>query len=117
MSSRHLLFSDCEALARAVGQRDALPEIQNILAQFNGLEEINDLAETAPSKRILNLFPTYEKLLDGNRAAEKIGLGKIQSMCPHFKIGCSSWWRMHANSKGTELLLGDHESRTGRIGS
>ena len=80
-----LLFSDCEAFARAVGQPGALPELRRILAQFNGPEEINDSEETAPSKRIHDLIPTYNKLLDGNRAAEKIGLEEIQSKCPHFQ--------------------------------
>ena len=79
-----MLFSDCDKLANAVGVPSAAPGLQSILEQFTGPEEINDAPETAPSKRILNLFPRYDKLLHGNRAVEMIGLERIRHECPHF---------------------------------
>ena len=82
-----MLFSDCDAFANAVGRPDVLSDLQSILEQFSCPEKINDSPQTAPSKRILNLIPNYNKLLDGNRAVDMIGLQKIRSMCPHF----ASW--------------------------
>jgi hypothetical protein len=40
--------------------------------------------ETAPSKRIANLFTGYEKPLFGALAAMEIGLETIRQECPHF---------------------------------
>ena len=79
-----MLFSDCDAFANAVGRPNVIPALRSILEQFSCPENINDSPETAPSKRILNLIPSYNKLLDGNRAVSMIGLQKIRSMCPHF---------------------------------
>lgn len=42
---------------------------------------INDNPQTAPSKRILSLFPGYDKPLYGALAAIKIGLAKIREQC------------------------------------
>ena len=79
-----MLFSDCDALANAVDEPDSAAELRSILGQFAGPEHINDSKETAPSKRILDLFPSYNKLLHGNRAVNMIGLDRIRDECPHF---------------------------------
>ena len=47
-------------------------------------EEINDDPQTAPSKRILNIFPKYKKVTDGTQIALKVGLEQIRKECPHF---------------------------------
>lgn len=47
-------------------------------------EDINDGAETAPSKRILSLMPHYQKTLHGPLIACDIGLDTIRGACPHF---------------------------------
>ena len=41
-------------------------------------------ADTAPSKRIVGLFPGYQKQLFGPLAAIEIGLSSIRMECPHF---------------------------------
>ena len=79
-----MLFSDCDALANAVGEPESAAELRSILGQFAGPEDINDSKETAPSKRILNLFPSYNKPLHGYRAVKMIGLDRIRDKCPHF---------------------------------
>ena len=78
-----MLFSDCDRFAIAVGETDTTPELQKILQQFTGPEAINDSPETAPSKRILQLIQSYDKILNGNRAVEMIGLERIRHECPH----------------------------------
>lgn len=47
-------------------------------------EEINEGLTTAPSKRILKIFPAYQKTLHGPLATEELGLDALRSACPHF---------------------------------
>jgi hypothetical protein len=79
-----LLFSDPERFARAIGRTDLIQEFQAIRLRFECPEDINDSPVTAPSKRIENLFPGYEKPLSGVIAALEIGLQTMRSECPHF---------------------------------
>ena len=79
-----LLFSDCAAFSRGIYQSGLGPELQKIRDQFTTPEEINDSADTAPSKRIEQLVPGYQKPLLGILAALEIGLEPIRTSCPHF---------------------------------
>ena len=79
-----LLFSDCAAFGRSLGRPALVAALQSIRDEFLTPEEINDSAETAPSKRVRNLFPEYEKVLSGVAAAQAIGLDRIRVDCPHF---------------------------------
>jgi len=49
-------------------------------------EDINEGAHTAPSKRIINHLPVYErsKIRVGAPAAAAIGLLALRDKCPHF---------------------------------
>jgi hypothetical protein len=82
-----LLFSDCEAFARGIGRPDTATRIQAIRDRFTGPEEINDSPITAPSKRVQQLIPGYEKPLLGVLGVLAIGLDSIRAECPHF----ASW--------------------------
>ena len=78
-----LLFSDTVTVPALLTD----PERQPAFAAIAGMvapEEINEGPETAPSKRLLKLFPTYRKVLHGPTAAERIGLNVIRARCPHF---------------------------------
>ena len=79
-----LLFSDCAAFSRGIGRPDLEDGLRTIRGNFGTPEEINDSAETAPSKRVKNLLPGYEKPLFGVLAALEIGLPRIREECPHF---------------------------------
>jgi len=79
-----LLFSDPDRFAQAVGRADLAQDFRDIRDDFESPEDINDSAETAPSKRIEALFPRYEKPLFGVVAALEIGLPTIRQQCPHF---------------------------------
>ncbi len=79
-----LLFSDCQDFAHAIGRPDITNRLQEIRDQFPNPEEINDSEETAPSKRIQELLPDYQKPFHGTLAALEIGLAKIKFSCPHF---------------------------------
>ena len=82
-----LLFSDCAAFASAIGRPRLAASFQSIRDKFATPEEINDSPVTAPSKRVEELVPGYQKPLLGNLAALEIGLDAIRAACPHF----NSW--------------------------
>ena len=80
-----LLFSNCSLFAKGIEKPDLAPKFQAIRDQFSTPEEINDSPITAPSKRVQELVPGYEKPLLGTLAILEIGLDKIRSECPHFR--------------------------------
>ena len=79
-----LLFSDPEGFGRSIGKGDLSPSFQAIRNEFDTPEHINDSPDTAPSKRILDLVPGYQKPLLGTLAAQAIGLDAIRRECPQF---------------------------------
>ena len=79
-----LLFSDCERFAERVGRPDIAHAMQRILDQFGNPEEIDDSPQTAPSKRIRKLLPTYQKPAMGATTIRAIGLTTIRGRCANF---------------------------------
>ncbi|MCP4359241.1 MAG: DUF4276 family protein [Chloroflexi bacterium] len=79
-----LLFSQPGVLAQVMQRSADVASLEQIAAEFNSPEEINDHADTALSKRLLRLFPDYNKVLYGNIAAKRIGLQIMREKCPHF---------------------------------
>lgn len=79
-----LLFSDCSAFSKGVGRPDLSDAMQAIRDGFSTPEEINDSPQTAPSKRVESLIPSYQKPFLGALAALEIGLSRIRAECPHF---------------------------------
>ena len=73
-----LLFSDCQRFAESVGHPNLASEMKAILTRFSDPEAIDDSQATTPSKRIIQLLPSYQKVLMGATAAEHIGL----VLCP-----------------------------------
>lgn len=80
-----LLFSDATRFGLGIGRPDLSAKFQAIRDQFATPEEINDSPQTAPSKRIINLLPSYEKPLMGTLAVLEIGLVAIRQECPLFR--------------------------------
>ena len=79
-----LLFSETKRLAAGLYAHELEPELSAIRAAFSTPEEINDSPETAPSRRILALLPSYDKPLSGSLAALEIGLPRIRQECKRF---------------------------------
>jgi hypothetical protein len=79
-----LLFSDPDGFAHGIGKDDLALALRSIRQNFETPEDINDSPETAPSKRIKNLYPGYEKPISGVVAAMEIGLPAIRRECSHF---------------------------------
>jgi len=60
-------------------------ELSKIVGDYPNPEEINSSPEGAPSKRILAIVPTYDKVLHGGSIANAIGIGTILERCPRFR--------------------------------
>ena len=82
-----LLFSAPDTLAEMMGQPKMTVELREIGVRFDSPEMINDHFETAPSKRLVKLFPAYNKVLDGTLIAQRIALPTLRQKCLHF----SAW--------------------------
>lgn len=80
-----LLFSKVEAF-------NVLPDAPNVLvdrlrtirSNFQTPEDINDSRETAPSNRIAQLFPKYQKVVQGPVVIAAIGMDAVREECPRF---------------------------------
>ncbi len=82
-----LLFADIECLNSLLENRQKqVDELQQIAAQFESPELINDGPQTAPSKRIIQHLPEYANLKTtiGPLATEHLGLATLRRRCPHF---------------------------------
>jgi hypothetical protein len=73
--------------------------LQAIAQAHESPEDIDDGAQTAPSKRIIDQFPDYEgaKPTAGPQIAASIGLAAIRGKCPHFDA-----WLTRLEQLGTD---------------
>ena len=89
-----LLFSCVGAFGGLVYSTDRdINALRSIRLQFPTPEDINDGANTHPSKRIQQVMARYSKVVDGVQVASAIGLSRIRAECPRFNK-----WMMHLES-------------------
>ena len=82
-----LLLSDPQKLDSQFSDRSAeIQQLVEMVSEFDSPELVNDGDDTAPSKRITDEMPEYEKMKAsaGPIVAEKIGLPTLRLMCEHF---------------------------------
>lgn len=79
-----LLFSSAKAFQGYFDYNELL-EVQRIIQQYPNPEDINTTPEGAPSKRLLSIKPSYDKVDDGNIIALELGIQQILAKCPRFK--------------------------------
>ena len=81
-----LLFSDVSCFGVVIGNipGSTLAALQAVRGRFATPEDINDSAETAPSKRIARLIPHYNKRVHGPDVAMETGLDIIRKECVRF---------------------------------
>lgn len=77
------VLADCRRLGEVMGDPGPAAELERIVQVEPSPELINDGVDTAPSKRIKNAYPQYEKTLDGPLVIADAGLDAIRSRCPH----------------------------------
>ena len=80
-----LLFSDTDILSGVLPCPEAKSALDQIVAECKEPEGIDDNPKTAPSKRLLDLAAGYQKVLHGAIAAQRIGLARMRTACPHFR--------------------------------
>ena len=84
----NLLVHEFEALLFAQPEKfsewtdDA--KVVSSLSAAGAPEDINDSPQTAPSKRLLDAMPAYQKTFHGPLIACEIGLDVMRQACPHF---------------------------------
>ena len=81
-----LLFNDIEIFYNVFTNNELVgkDELGDVFRDFSNPEMINDSKETAPSKRLLRIIPSYDKIVYGSILAENIGLQNIRNKCPRF---------------------------------
>ena len=79
-----LLFSDCSIFADCAGRPEVAITLAGIRSDYDTPEHINDSPETAPSKRVAEIIPEYQKVFIGALAAASIGVEAIVAECPGF---------------------------------
>lgn len=80
-----LLFTDINIFCSTCNLGDKEhKQLQSIRDTFTTPEHINDNPQTAPSKRISSIYPSYEKIIDGVRITKAIGLATLREHCLHF---------------------------------
>ncbi len=85
-----LLFSEVEKIEnrlKTYTKTSLLNRLRKILDECRNPELINEGSTTAPSKRIQELYPNYNKPVFGSLISEDIGLQTIRDKCMHF----NSW--------------------------
>ncbi|MCL2591305.1 MAG: DUF4276 family protein [Betaproteobacteria bacterium] len=78
-----LLFTNPSHFLRWVDDPQTVHKLQKVQAGC-APEDINDNKNTTPSKRILSVMPTFQKVVHGSSIARSIGLDAMRSACPHF---------------------------------
>lgn len=80
-----LLFSDITVFKDNFDKKEMDYSIlEDAIREFSNPEEINSRPTLAPSKRLTNAIPGYNKVLFGNYIASETGLTKIMDRCPLF---------------------------------
>jgi hypothetical protein len=81
-----LLFTDTKGFKSLPDiTTTGIQELTDIVDSFPNPELINEGKDTAPSKRLMKLIPSYQKPLYGNFIALENDFNSILSKCPRFK--------------------------------
>ena len=80
-----LLFSDIDKLVLLFPDKTKeVGLLKEVLGAVGNPELIDNGFETAPSKRIINRIPQYDKTVVGPMVAQNIGLDTLRRLCRHF---------------------------------
>ena len=71
--------------AAGINRPDLRRQFQQIRDEVESPEDINNYPETAPSKRVLALCPSYRKVIEGTQAAAAVGIPIMREACQHFR--------------------------------
>ncbi len=77
-----MMFADPDAIARQLAGSKILDKLRKIGGAYASPEEIDE--DNPPSKRLIQLYPPYEKTFHGPLVTEEIGIERIRQACAHF---------------------------------
>jgi hypothetical protein len=80
-----LLFSDPDAFGQSIGQPHLANRFRQVRNDFPTPEDINNHPETAPSKRVIDIYPAYRRVIEGTLAARAVGIQRMRQECTHFR--------------------------------
>lgn len=78
------IFADPEACSWIFDDASIAANLTAMVHGAGGAEQVNELPESAPSKRLSREFSGYQKTLHGPMAVGEIGLARVREKCPHF---------------------------------
>jgi hypothetical protein len=79
-----LVLAGLDRLANLLPEeRNGIERLRDVIGTISP-EDVNDGAETAPSKRLSQHVPGYDKTLHGPIVAEDVGLLGLREKCPRF---------------------------------
>jgi len=64
---------------------DVVSETTSVIAEYQNPEVINSRPEFSPSKRLISIMGSYEKVFEGNMIALEVGINTMLEKCPRFK--------------------------------
>jgi hypothetical protein len=82
-----LMFASRDGFELVIDDEEKLELIDAINEEYPNPEDINNSPETAPSKRIKDIYEDYDKVGDGEMIFEMIGIEPMLEKCPRF----STW--------------------------
>jgi hypothetical protein len=81
-----LMFSEMIGFELVIDSPGSLAEIEQIMTDYPNPEDINNLPQTAPSKRLESIFK-YDKTFHGDLIFQIMDIKKMIEKCPRF----ASW--------------------------
>ena len=78
-----LLFSSNKGFEKWMSEN--MMQTDDIISKFPNPEDINTSTDGAPSKRLLAIQPTYDKVMQGNLIALEVGIRQMLDKCPRFR--------------------------------
>lgn len=79
-----LLFAQPEKFSEWTDDAKVVSRLSAAVLAGGAPEDINDSPQTAPSKRLRDVMPAYQKTFHGPLIASEIGLDVMRQACPHF---------------------------------
>lgn len=79
-----LLFAGTDKFAEWTDDSEVVSILKAVANAYPTPEDINNSPHTAPSKRIFDAMPEYQKTFHGPLIACEIGLDAMRLTCPHF---------------------------------
>jgi len=63
---------------------DIISETTSVIAEYQNPEDINSRPEFSPSKRLISIMGSKEKVFEGNMIALEVGINTMLEKCPRF---------------------------------